>query len=183
MTGCIPQIATSQTWQCIHRTPVVSLWVFENLLYSFRIDQYWKAYKMVHLPTIGAFALATTLTSALPTTHDMIERSISNADATNSSVSINRQFQVARDVSCRETTDFFPEDMFYSLCSHGTTSGNTSATSPFVEDCAFLKSFVYSQIRGFWNLNGLIENMDYKLLNHNTCSLYYRVQTGHDSLQ
>lgn len=80
--------------------------------------------------------------------------------------------------------DFFSEESFCNLCSHGKIFGNTSTTSPYVEDCAYLTTFLRTpQNWGWWNLDGLVANKDYKLLSHNTCSVYYRVQTGHDSLQ
>lgn len=133
-------------------------------------------------------ALLAAFVTALPVNSDMVERDTINSEGISTSFLVNRAFLSVELRSAQYPTDdnqedFFPTNTYESLCTYEDDEGFTSGTSPFIEDCAYILSYIRYQLRGFWNFSRLIPGQDYALVEHNTCTLYYRAEDGHTSIQ
>jgi hypothetical protein len=115
-----------------------------------------------------------------------VERRIAKADGTEASMFTNRASKGPPRKTTRHTAEistFFPTDSYETLCTAECDAGSTDVTSPYVEDCAYILSHFLYEVLGWWDLEQLLPGEDYPLLQHNTCSLYYQVPQGYDSLQ
>ncbi|KAH6647740.1 hypothetical protein BKA67DRAFT_578437 [Truncatella angustata] len=145
---------------------------------------------MVKPINIVATVFAATLIDAIPTTNvaaNMAERNVANADGTTSKVLTSRSFEeltdsVKRSQKGRNKEDFFFTDTYESLCTHDSDAGHTKINSPYVEDCAYINTYIFN-LKGFFNLYRLSPGQEYELVKHNTCSLYYKPDATHNSIQ
>ncbi|KAK9773870.1 putative Acyltransferase 3 domain-containing protein [Seiridium cardinale] len=143
---------------------------------------------MVAFISATLVALTATVANALPgaTAADMIERQITNNNGTTSTILVNRDVYKISTEATREASplqEFFKTDTYEAYCAYNDDSDHTNDASPYVEDCTYILNYFRYQFRGFWDLSRLVAGEDYAIVTHNTCSLYYRVESGHDSAQ
>lgn len=141
-----------------------------------------------------AFALASVLIGTMveaAAVGNMVERSITNSDGKTSTVLVNRGLTHTSDKIRRQlyvtnstTSTFFKDDKFVALCTPQTDEDKTVIDGSYAEDCSYILSYYRDEDQwGWWNINNLAPGVDFKLIQHGTCSLYARVPEDHYSLQ
>ncbi|KAI4602292.1 hypothetical protein KJ359_009532 [Pestalotiopsis sp. 9143b] len=149
---------------------------------------------MAGFPLRTAFALASGLIGTMvdaAAVGNMVERSVTSSNGKLSTVLVNRgltqtNYKVRRESyeTNSTTSTFFKDDKLVALCTPQTDKDGTVIDSSYAEDCSYILSYYRSEDQwGWWNIDDLVPGVDFKLIQHNTCSLYTRVPEGHFSLQ